>query len=127
MKLTLSDLAKSKWSIAGLISAIVILPNLGKGLTALSWLVGAPAAAYAGKETAEHVDERFERYIESQDAVTQALNNYVQHQAQQQLPMDPPAPEAQWWTAEDAKGCWECWGYSLDDCDRNQRWARCAE
>lgn len=125
MKLTLAEIAKSKWSLAGLASAIVILPNIGKGLDAVGYLIQTPSVAYAAKQTAEKVDEQFERYIERQDAVAEALNSYVQQQQRQQLPMTAPAPEARQITEEDDTGCWTCWGYGREDCFQNQRWERC--
>ena len=133
MKLSLAD-PKVAWSTgAGIFAFLVVLPNVSKGWDTLRYVTDAIPAAHAGKAAAEGVRSDFDRYIdeqreatEQQKAVAEALNAYVAQQ-QQQLPMDPPAPEAQLFTETDAQGCWECWGFGYQDCDVNKRWERCRE
>ena len=73
--------------LGGVISALIILPNLGRGLEVLAYVVNTPSIAYAAKSTAEDVDDKFQQYLAKQDAVAEALNKYVgQQQQQQQMP-----------------------------------------
>src|SRR3990167_2303791 len=76
---------------SGVVAALLVLPNLGKGIDAVVYLAQTPAVAYAAKQTAEQVDDHFQRYLEKQEAVANALNAYVQQQQQQQRP--PPVPD----------------------------------
>lgn len=132
MKLSLAD-PKVAWSTgAGVFAFLVVLPNVSKGWDTLRYVTDAIPAAHAGKAAAEGVRSDFDRYIDEQrqataadEKVAKALNEYIQQQQQQQLPMNAPAPEVQELREWDAQGCWECFGYSHEDCDRNQRWTRC--
>ena len=67
---------------SGVISLLLVLPNLGKGLQSVAYVTQAVPIAYAAKETAEQVDDKFQRYLERQDAVADALNKYVTQQQQ---------------------------------------------
>ena len=120
-------LLKDWWWVVGLIvGAIVVWGNLPQRVAK------AEEAIQDLKGWAQEV-QGYTRAVQEQrqatttdEKVAEAINAYVQQQAQQQLPMNAPAPEAQWFTEEDAQGCWECWGYSHEDCWTNQRWQRCA-
>ena len=64
--------------------------------------------------------------LEGWAAAIQGYTRAIQEQQQQQYPMNAPAPQAQWLYDKDQQGrCWECWGYSYQDCDVNKRWERC--
>jgi len=77
---------------SGVVAALLVLPNLGKGIDAVVYLAQTPAVAYAAKQTAEQVDDHFQRYLEKQEAVANALNAYVAQQQQQQQ-RRPPVPD----------------------------------
>ena len=67
--------------------------QIGTGLKAVTWLMGVPEIAYAAKAKAETVDDQFHEYLAQQDATMKAqqaaadaVNAYIQQQAQQTQP-----------------------------------------
>ena len=98
------------------------LTQIGHFLKGASWLVQSPAIAYAAKATADKVDEQFDRYLEQQQKVAEALNQYVASQQQQQQTVyaNQAAPIQEgirvwdkeqnlWWCCPytDTRKCWD--------------------
>lgn len=120
--MTVHQLMQSRWTLAGLVAALVALPNLGKGLGALSWLVNAPTIAYAAKGQADETADQFQQYLAEQRAYTQALQDYTA-QMQRQLPNQVVPHGMREWEADGT--CWEC---DLDDrqaCFDEDLWRSC--
>ena len=103
MKLDFSD-RTTAWTVgSGVVAALLVLPNLGKGWEALKYLADSPPAAYAAKAMSEAVRSDFDRYIEAQ---TQALQQeqlrlelqqeynqkLMEMQQQQRAPTQPMVP-----------------------------------
>lgn len=115
--------------VAALIGACTQLGHLWRFA---NWVLGTPETAYAAKTKADTVDEKFERYLLQQEAYTKALNEYVQHQQQPQVPypVHPPASQVpdgdklvirEW----DGQTCWECVRENAEDCWEQRAWRRC--
>ena len=100
--------------VIGVAVLVGALTQIGNGLKVASWLIGVPDAAYAGQAKAAQVDEKFERYLEKQDAVAEALNQYVATQ-QQQTPNAPQRPTWRWTEWED-ETCWGCAAQTREQC-----------
>ena len=111
---------KTVWITAGGIgSLLLILPNLGKGLDSLVYVARVPSVAYAAKAQAETVDDKFNRYLDRQEAYTEALQKVV---TQQQAPNRPaPLPIRE----QDAHEAWWCCDTTREDCWQRQTWRRC--
>lgn len=130
---------------SGVVAALLILPNLGKGWEAVKYLADAPPTAYAAKGQAEAVQSDFSAYLEAQEqqrkldaklAEQQALYNQrllelqeSQQVYQQQQPLNVsapllrfPEPEVIEW--EDPDGTWWCCD-PRTDCDLMESWWRC--
>ena len=106
--------------VLAMAAIVVALTQLGHGLKAASWLIGVPEVAYAAKEQAETVDEKFQLYLQRQEAYTEALNAYV---AQQQGA--PTHSEQANYCEEDERGqVWCCPHPDPDVCDTQQLWRR---
>ena len=115
--------AKDNAGLISVLGGVAVLAASWGGLEKVGWLIGVPAAAYEGKETAEAVEDKFERYLEKQEAYADALNSYVQQQ--QQLPMQQ-APSIQYFQEYDQQGqCWSCNAYSQQQCWDNRLWRLC--
>lgn len=115
--MNVQSVMQSKWTLAGLVAALVALPNLGKGLSALSWLVNSPTVAYAAKGQADDTADQFQQYLAEQRAYTQALNDYTKQMQRQQQ-----APALEWW--QDERGAWWYCAPQQDDCRDNAAWRR---
>ena len=124
---------KTEWtpknlSIAGgvIVSALLILPNLGKGWEALRYVTDTPPTAYAAKQQGEELQSQFDKYLAAQEKALAQQEGYLKAQQefflqqQQQLPNQaPPRPERSWWQAPD--GHWE---YCDWRCDEERNWYR---
>lgn len=113
--------------VIGVAVLVGALTQIGNGLKAASWLIGVPEAAYAGQATAKKVDEKFERYLEKQDAVAEALNKYV---ANQQQTANAPLRPTWRWQEHDQDGDWCCHEAVYEQCwlkqhDGHNGWRRC--
>ena len=84
--MTVHQVMQSKWTLAGLVAAIVSLPNLGKGLGAVAYLVNTPKVAYAAQSQAEDTASEFQQYLAAQRAYTEALNDYTRQMQERQAP-----------------------------------------
>ena len=81
---------------SGVIAALLILPNLGKGWEALKYWVDSVPTAYAGKAQADAVRSDFDRYIDAQqealkleqqrNALQEEYNKKLMELQQQQAP-----------------------------------------
>ncbi len=115
--------AKDNVGLLSVLGGLLVVAAGWGQLERISWLIGAPAAAYDGKELAMETKENFERYLERQDAVAEALQAYVAQQ--QQMPMQQ-APALQYFQEYDAQGqCWSCSAYSQQSCWDNRLWRPC--
>jgi hypothetical protein len=102
--------------VAGLIGACT---QIGHLWTFANWSAGTPRAAYAGEQTAKQTKDQFERYLEKQDAVADALKDYVANQQQQ-------APAAASGVKEwDGAVCWACVLEDREACWDRQLWRHC--
>src|SRR3990167_11201840 len=95
--------------VSGIIGALLILPNLGKGWGSVKYVADAFPAAYAGEATAKAVKSDFDRYIEQQEEalklekqrneLQEDYNKKLTEIQQQQIPNQPyraPAIERLW-------------------------------
>lgn len=119
---------KTAWTVGcGVVAALLILPNLDKGLEVVGKLANLVPTAYAAKATAEQVDEKFERYLERQDAVNQAIQGYTQ-QLQQHVPTAvrgaPPPPGLREWDPQ-RNLFWCCDLADRNVCFDQQAWRAC--
>lgn len=129
--------AKDNAGLLSVLAGIALVAGSFSQLEKIGWLIGVPAAAYQGKETAEKVEDQFDRYLEKQETYTQALQDYTKQiqnqQMQQQMPMqqqrypNQPAPSIQNFIEYDEQGtCWQCQNvYDYYDCWSNNLWHRC--
>lgn len=120
MKLNWSDPKHVVVLGGGLVSALLILPNLGKGLQSVAYVTQAVPVAYAARDTAEEVDAEFQQYLIEQRAYTKALQGYTQ-QLQRQQQGVPMGPVTEW----DAQGhCWTC-ATTPEQCWATETWTPC--
>ena len=121
---------KDNAGLLGIVAALLVVAGSFSQLEKLAWLIGAPSAAYAGQAKAEEVDDKFERYLERQEAYTEALQDYVQQQQapnrQAYAPM-PSIPDPQNFIEYDQDGtCWVCEGVlEYDECYLRKLWRVC--
>ena len=103
--------------LGGVISFLLILPNLGKGWETFQYVARTPETAYAAKATADELDTQFDRYLTQQQAYTEALNKYIGQQQQ-------PSPRGlQEWDAQGV--CWTCLTTDRERCFEESLWTRC--
>lgn len=115
--------AKDNKGLVGVLGGLALLAVSWDHIEKIGYLVGVPRAAYAGQGIAMETKENFERYLERQDAVAEALQAYVQQQ--QQLP-NQSAPAIQYFQEYDDQGrCWACSAYSQQQCWDNRLWKPC--
>lgn len=112
---------------AGIISILIILPNLGKGWEAVKYLADAPPTAYAAKEKVEEVDSEFKEYLQAQreatiaqQATTEALKQYIGQQAPNQM---APHGLREYDATTDILWCCELTDRAA--CFSQDRWYRC--
>ena len=114
-----------------IISLLLIVPNLGKGLDGVAYLIKVPSIAYAAKDTADGVDHRFDQYIqqqqqaiETQNKIAEAIAGYTQQQQQQQNAMQPlphhPGPIQEY----DPSGVLWCCQTTREQCWDEHTWYR---
>lgn len=122
-KLKLLQQAKDNAGLLSVLGGFALVAASWGQLEKIGWLIGVPAAAYEGKELAMETKDNFERYLERQDAVAEALQAYVAQQ--QQMPMQQ-APALQYFQEYDQQGtCWSCSAYSYDSCWSSNLWRPC--
>ena len=137
---------------SAVIGLVLLLPNLGKGLEAVKYVLGIAPAAYAGEAMANAVrsdfdkdiaERREERKLEQQRQDLQAQYNQQLLKLQQQqqsnqatppgipvVPDIPAIPEAEvtgllapLWSERDANGvCWVCQAMRYEDCWTMDSW-----
>lgn len=118
---------------SGIVAALLILPNLGKGWEALKYWVDSVPTAYAGKAQAEAVRSDFDRYIDAQQEALklEQQRNELQEKynkklldIQQQHVPNQAAPRGLQET--DADGvCWICETSDRDACYSQNLWKKC--
>lgn len=112
-------------TVGGVVAALLVLPNLSNGLVGLAKIIRTTEVAYAAKDTADAVDEKFNQYLVQQQAYTQALNAYVAQQQQQSVPNAAyTAPEIREWDGA-TNAFWCCPLSDRTTCWDRQLWRRC--
>ena len=108
---------------SGVMAALLVLPNLGKGLELAAHIINTPTVAYAAKEVADTVQNDFQDYLQEQRAYTKALNDYTEQLQQQQVQQSAPQSNIKEW--QDREGTWWCCNPAVSDCQVNQNWTWC--
>ncbi len=71
----------------------VALLQIGNFTDKAGHAIGAIDTAYAAKDQAQKVDDKFQSYLDSQKAVAEALTNYVKNEQQRATAQAAPAPQ----------------------------------
>lgn len=119
---------KDNAGLLSILAGLLVVAGSFSHLEKLAWLIQVPNVAYAGQAVAEDTKDKFERYLERQEAFTEALQEYTQQQQQpmqyQQAPNQMPQPEF-FIEPDDAGRWWCCGAYTNDQCWKLDLWYRC--
>ena len=116
---------KDNAGLLGILGGLLLVAGSFSQLEKLAWIINAPSVAYAGQAVAEDTKDKFERYLERQEAFTEALQEYTQQQ--QQLPNQTFAPQPSYppikrFKEQDSEGYyWCCDAYERSECWRKDR------